>query len=475
MGIFDQLRERLFDAVASGDGAALEQGCNGHREAIVANFKDWKTVPAEVRKDPQAVQRWGNGLLQVALFFAQTLNDPQLLQLLTGGGQGGRNPIEDWQARIKSARALIDENRFTEAATDLERLLGEVSGLQGSAVTKLLPLTEEYRGEAYFGAGEVQKAAAPLSRALEIFRADNDADGVVACLQNLYEVHRYLGQGIAAADCAAALAEGWERAGRNNEAAWHRRQAALCRSGMPLNRVIARMGEDRFELDDLPAVISGRLTFVFERNRISFRRASAFLQQGMAHGTKGRFEDALSAFAAASALDQYESDSHYQAALTLRYLERPAEAVAALEKVERLAPGWFNCRADLWLSRELASGRLPHKVFLALAQLEVDGPPEVKVSFVEKLVASYPSVAPLWLERGKCLLAAGRKDDAESSFRQGIACAAEHDLMTQLLLQLAMTLKPGVERSRLLSQAVDLDGNKVAAAMARLHLRATAN
>jgi hypothetical protein len=140
---------------------------------------------------------------------------------------------------------------------------------------------------------------------------------------------------------------------------------------------------------------------------------------------------------------------------------------------ERLAPGWFNCRADLWLARELARGALDHEWFRTVSQLE-DGPmpPAEKVRVAEAALRAAPRLAPLYLFYGRSLEALGAAAAAETAYRNGLACATEPDFRSRLLVALGAVSRSAPERAALLAEAArTVGGNLVSAAMATVALR----
>jgi hypothetical protein len=60
---------------------------------------------------------------------------------------------------------------------------------------------------------------------------------------------------------------------------------------------------------------------------------------------------------------------------------------------------------------------------------------------------------------------------AEAVYRKGLAHAEERDVRTRLLVDLAVLLERGDERTALLKEASELKGNLMAAAMASVALR----
>ena len=78
----------------------------------------------------------------------------------------------------------------------------------------------------------------------------------------------------------------------------------------------------------------------------------------------------------------------------------------------------------------------------------------------------------LHLARGKILRATQRAKEAEAAYRFGLDVADEPDVRTRLLVDLAAVVDAADERRELLQEAVDLNGNLVAAATAALVLAA---
>jgi len=214
----------------------------------------------------------------------------------------------------------------------------------------------------------------------------------------------------------------------------------------------------------------GQLRFVFERDRVSLRRATELGRRAGAAGAAGRLEEALELFRAAAAADPHDPHPRYEAGVTLLALRRYADAVTEYEATEAIAPGWFHCRADLWLARELLAGRLSHAVFEALRALEdIPDEPAAKLARADAALAAAPGVAALHYHRGRALQQLGRGDDAFAAFGAGLACDPEPDIRTRLLVQLAMLLDGG-QSAELFAEARELGGNLVAAAIARLNV-----
>lgn len=464
------LKRLLFDAVSAGDQRKLAGLCRANQEAIRTHFPQWRKVPEPLLGQSAEMQRYVQALVTVAQHFADRLRKPELLQLLLGNQAS--NPLYQWHDRLDSARKLMTELRYPEAIQTLSDLLIDFRGLQGSGVDRFLPITFGRLGECYFDAGQAEKAIGPFTQALKLCEEKADTEGIGAYLSNLYEAHRYLGQRDKAAEFAEPLADFHAKQGRPREAERFRSQAALVRSGEPKNRVVAVVDGHRYELANVPPIKDSRLQFVFERDRITLRPATVQTQRGEERATQGKYDEALGLFRAAAQADRHDPHSRYLQGLALLHLERYTEAVECYESVEELAPGWFRCRADLWLAQELAMGRLDHEVFTSLLLLE-DGPaqPAEKLKLAEAMLAGVPNLAALHLQHGQALARLGRRPDAAAAHRKGLACGDEPDTKTRLLVELALVSESPTEKSRLLHEARQLNGNLVAAATAAVVLR----
>jgi uncharacterized protein (TIGR03435 family) len=128
--------------------------------------------------------------------------------------------------------------------------------------------------------------------------------------------------------------------------------------------------------------------FQFERNRISLGGVTTLVEEGSRLGSAGENQRALAAFQAAALLDPHDPQPPYLAGLALLELGRYADAVASYDTTDRLAPGWFHCRADRWMAAELAAGRVSPETFRAVRALE-DGnaPPDEMQLMMRALLA----------------------------------------------------------------------------------------
>ncbi len=468
----DRIRAALIDAASSGDHRRLAELCAAHQVTIRRDFSAWTRVPAEVRAHPAAVQQYAGALVGVAHFFATQLGDPTLLDMMRGPQES--NPVVAWQRALGQARELMGELLYGEARQVLSSALAEARGLEGSAVDSYLPVTYGMLGDCCFQLGDATTALDATATALVLCEEQGDQAGVLAYRANLFEIHRYLGQAEAAAIAAERYADVLMTAGQARQAAAWQRHAQLVRSGEPLNRVVVVIDGEQHELHDVPGVGEQRVQFVFQRNRITLEPARRRTADGEQLGGQGRHAEAVESFQEAARLDPFDPHSRYLSGLALLHLGRYTEATAEYEATERLAPGWFHCRADLWMARELARGALGHDLFRVVYQLEdAPVPPQEKARMAEAALRMAPRLAPLHLFHGQSLHALGATAAAETAYRNGLACAAEPDIRSRLLVNLGIASRSAPERAALLTEAAEtVDGNLIAAAMATVALRA---
>ncbi len=466
----ERLRSALAAAAEKGDMQTLQALCAGHQEIILTSFPGWARIPEAIRSDPDAVRRHANGLIAVAVHFAKELGHPELLQRLQGTPQD--NPIVAWEADVKEAEGRMERGEFEEAYRLLEKRLAAGRTLQGTGVDAWRPVTQGLMAVCRFSVGDAQAALGPAEDAQAGFHAIQRPEGVRRYLELAFDVQRYLGRPAEAAACAGRLADDAQSSGRTEEAVRWRDVARIVAAGEPLNRVVVRIGERVSEVEQAPAVRDGRVEFLFERNRPSLGRTGFLLREGMDHGARGDYAAALTSFRAAAAADPFDPQPHHQAGVTQLHLRRAADAVESFRKAEELAPGWFQCRADLWLAQGIALGRIPESVFSALRELEDrDLRPADRAALARQALGAAPGTGALELALGSALLEAGEIQASEEALRRACAPSTEPDTRTRALLRLATVVSSGEEKRALLSEAAGLRGNLVAAAQAAYFLR----
>lgn len=463
------LREALFVAAREDDFQAMYELCSGNADAIRKNFEGWRQVPEAVRANEDELQDYVEGLFKIAEFFANELGDESLREILAGAA--GRDTLEGVEAALDDARSFLEEAQYDEAINRAREAMQLLSGLEGPGVQYYMAVIHGTIGDAHFHGGVAERAVEPLTKALTLCDASRDMNGVASYLGSLHEVHRYLGNREESAGFAERLADLLDQSG-NAAAAHFRKKAAQVRAGEPLNRVIIQTETQTYELDEIvDQPPSGRFRFVFERNRIAVGGCVHHLSLGRAHAAKGDYSEALEEFRAASRIDPFDPDPHYNRALCLLDSGQFDEAVKAYETTEALAPGWFHCRGDLWIAQKLASGEMTHDTYWVIRDLE-DGSeePAGKVARARAALEDAPDCAPLWLLLGKSLFAMDERDEAVAAYRRGLQCVEDDAHRTRLLTAIGAVSSDLDVRREVLTQAVQLNGNLVAGAMARVLL-----
>jgi tetratricopeptide (TPR) repeat protein len=480
MGLFDRwfgakklddpnaLRDALFAAVASGNASSLAELCRQHEAAILEGFAQWRKVPAEIRADAAQIPAYAQGLISVASHMASTGHPELMAQLMP---PAAANPITHYQGVLEQTRQLMTELQFDAALAQLRELIAELEKVQGTAVDRYLPIARGFLSECQFHQGKAEAAIPPALLALADCERVGDLEGVLTYQRTLFEIHRYLARGERAAHYAELLASSLESSDDVEQARWYRAQASIVRTGEPLNRVIAMIGDLRYEVDSVPPKHAGRIQFVFQRSRMTLRPASSAIAQGRVLGGEGKYLEALEELERAAKLDPFDPEPSYLAGLSLLHLRRFAEAVESYSRCEELGPGWFHVRADRWFAEKLAHGELAHATFLI--HLELAGgsaSPERKLQLASQVLGAAGTLAPFHLHRGKACAALGREPEAIQAFRDGLGHESDPGTRTRLLVELGSRLA-GPERIENLEAAIGLNGDLVAAAMARVMLQ----
>jgi tetratricopeptide (TPR) repeat protein len=465
----DQVKSNLLRAFQTGDQNLLARLCQTHQVVILEHFGDWSKIPSEVRSDQALVRQYVETLITVATFFAERLDKPQLMQRMMAPNQS--SPLEEWLEVLRQARSLMDKLQYEQATDLLLTVLEKVRGLQGTGVDKYLPITYGFLGECYLQQGQAFESIEPFRTALRLCEQTSDIEGIVAYWQNLYETYRYLGDQEQAVTAAEHTAQILRNAGDQRRGAIFEKRARIVRAGEPLNRVVLDAEGERFELSELALVSAQHVQFFYERNRITLRAAQELTERGERFGGEGKFEWALDAFQQAAEADSFDPHCLYLAGLTLLHLRRYTEAVEAYQATEAAAPGWFHCRHNLWLARQLAEKRISHETFQIVRQLEDSAlEPRQKIRLANTALQTAPDVAPLHFFLGENQAESGDRKAAETAYRKGLTCVEDPDLHTRLLLNLGILLGSKTEGIDLLRQAQALNGNLVAAAMAAFAL-----
>lgn len=468
----DRVRAALIAAYRAGDGARLLELCRANADLIEGEFPGWWEArpPIDGASGEEYVQVLGN----VAMAFNEVLGRPALLQRAAGPPED--NPVLQIQAALRKGEALRQAGQSEEAAAVGAEV---VARLDSFKATRHM---EEERAQALyligahaFVSGHVPAAVEPMAEARRLYQVDGLAHALPLLL-DLFDVYRYLGRAAEAADVSDELAAGFEQG--SDVARFYGRQAAILRTGEPRLRVIARIAGGRYELPDAPAVIRAgngpgqRVSFEYRRNRPSIDRSAEATRRGMELASRSRHDQALEAFAEASAIDPFDPHPFYQAGVVGIDRGDWAAARAAFEATEERAPGWFYARRYRWLAERVEEGLVDPRIGAVLIRIDDDAlPPVERRRLLAPALAAAPEFAWLRLHQGSALLAEGRRRDAENEFREGLEGEADDDVRSSLLVALATLLGARTEEGRRLHEdALMLDGNLLAQASGRVSL-----
>lgn len=465
----DELRLLLWETAARGDAKALETLCRASREAIVQTFPAWRIVPESIRDLPKEAEAYIQAMFAVARVFEKWLQDPSLMQILAGKDQD--NPLVRWQQTLEKAQKEMDSLHYEESAHQLNDLLIDVHSLRGSGADILLPITYGLLAECYFQSGAADRAVNPAEKAVDLCQRIDDLDGAITHLGNLYEIQRYCGESERAAQAAEEIAELLEQQDQEKAARRQRQQAARVRAGEPLVRIVCQVEGEKRELEEVLESIPKKIEFGHERNRLTLSRASHLTIQGDQLARQSRLDSARNRYQQAALADPFDPQCHYGAGIIHLQLGRFGSALEEFQQVERLAPGWFQCRSFSWLAEQMQRGTVSKETFSSWYQLETgDLANPHKLTLLDKALKTAPEFAPLYALKGRVLRRLEQQAAAAEAMGQGLPFAAEPDLQTRLLVDLADVTADRMRRRQLLRDAIELGGNLLAVATARLLL-----
>ena len=354
------LREALIAAVTGNNKGELALLINANGAAIRKAFPEWTTVPAEIRNDPDALQRYAQTMFSVATVFERS-GDASLMTQLRGG-----NPTARWDADLATAQTLIDEMRATEAVTLLKAVLDSVEEVSGSAVDYYRPRVLGRLGIALVHSGDRREAVKVTREALELCRSLGDEEGVRAYTRNLDTIGTYQ---IPAND------------------------------GTVANVTVAFRDEqgNTLTLDELRTV-AGRVKWEVRGGASVPPEAERLHQEGRAAGAQGDHKAAQSLLTKAAELAPAWPYPVYDRAFTHLLQHDFDAALKDYQRTVELAPGGFftaEVAVDT-LTRESA-GEFFSGLYAAFAMLE-HMPGDQRGSIASQLVEKVPSFAPGWNE-----------------------------------------------------------------------------
>ena len=386
------LRSTLIATVAREDWEGLAKLCEQHRDEIRAGFPDWKTVPAEVRRDPEAQGRYAKTLIAVAQLFAQA-GDNRLIALLMGNQAD--NPIAVWQRALATAQTLLDQGQSQEAADLLQSSLLKSEGLSGDAVTHYLPRLHGMLGVALFRAGDAAGAIASTRRAKELCERAGDAEGVTTYAGNL---HRMEG------GTAVAFRDGAGKA-------------------VSLSDLEGTAGTYRYEVTGGDAVPP-------EAEELHERARQA--------GSQGDYPQAIHLLKEAAEKAPRWPYPLYDMAFSYLLMKDLDNAVEHYRRTLELSPrGFFTAMTALDTLEREQRGELPEGLYLAYMSLEQLQDRSRRASVARQIADKVPGFAPAWKE-----VAIAAEGDAErlTAIQKGLASNPDPETKGLLEINEALVL-----------------------------------
>ena len=460
----EQLRERLITAALT--KRKLRALCTQYKDQIVENVEILRKAPDNFDPTPEAVNEYVQRLGTVAQYLANECNAPELWNALCGTPDD--NPLLQWDKWYGELPKRMERLEHRQLIDEAKEFIERAKTLEGHAARQNEAFLQGRLGELLFHSGHPIEAIEPYRAALELCHNISDVEGVLAYLGNLLEVHCYLD------DVSRAIAVGEEALKIHEEhgidATDLRNRVKRIREGEPSCRIVCVRDDREYELDELSEIKEGRYDFQFRRNRLSMQMAIVLVQQGNELASEGQLADALEKYQEASEVDPKAPDPWYQSGMALLELGAYDKGREAFEEVDRLAPGWFQCRSDIWLARSLNDGTVSDEEFRLLRMLEDGGLESSEAEpIAEKAVAEYAEFAPLRLTLGDLRRNRDNRDGAIASYRTGLELVQEPDLESRLLCALAGILpQDSPERKELIDRALHLEGSLVAQATAKL-------
>lgn len=468
----EELRRALFESIDRNHFVEFETLCVENEEDILRSFANWKRAPEDVQKDKDLMRKFAYSLMVIASYFQKQRNRNELMTMLTGIDDSEYS--RKWQEQLGYCKMLMQQQlKFAEAIPILEQCQDLASGVSGAGVDRFLPLTLGFLGECYFQMSEMQKATDYVERALQCTQMQGDYEASVAYLSNLFEISRYIGLKEKAVEHAEAIAnKAYDRGELVTASNW-RHQARAVAAGEPLYRIVLRIGEEMFELDEIPKVHGEKVEFIFTRNRLELVLCSQKCFEGRELTSKGQYDEALEVFEAAKTLDKFSPQPFYMAGNLKLAGRRYDEAIVDLEKVEEMCPGFETSRADLWLAHELKEKKMDHDACsVAYESNNEELPLETRRKICTDMSTKYPHFGEAYWRLGKMLAEAEQTDEAMTQFKLGIEKAEEQDVRSRLFRDLAILCPDEADKRKYFGESIaQAKGNVLAQAMSRYMLR----
>ena len=416
MGLFDRfkkqtapldLREALLEAVERQDMKTLVSLCGKHQAEIRKAFPGWCTVPAEIRNDRKACDRYIQGLAATASCFEQA-GDRSLMALLTGGQSS--NPLIGWEKDLTEANRLLANEQFEQVLTLLEATLGRTRSLAGSAADEYRAKSFGVLGSACFKLGIHAKALGLMEKARDLCAQIGDAEGVKVYERNLAHIRS---------------SEAGNQTTQPDEIVFKDKEGRILTAG---------------DLTNLSGSVSWEISASWGGGDGKSIPAEArrLHEQGRTFGAKGEHAKAAAAFEQAGRLAPVWPFPIYDLAYTHLLEGKSEQALANYLRVDKLEPrGFFTTKTAIWTLEREQSGQFDRGTYLAYLSIEWTEDEAKKIEIARKLVEKFPGFAPAWKEVG---LAAENSDEALRCYERGLSANPDPETYGMLQINKAIRL-----------------------------------
>lgn len=475
-----KLFAKLYDAISQGNDT-LTNVFRENAKKIFAAYAAWLTSGNLFARTPQENDQFWNCMYVIAKFADHNVVGSQgLFKQLVAQGQD--NPFSRWERKIDQALQLIRELDFEQAAKVLSDHLIDQRERSSFGYSHMSATTHWYLSQCYHNLRRRDEAVGHAERALAVTTQIGDHPSYLfRYLRHLWQVHRYFGEALSAAVYARRLCEFLSQSKGGEELAaqilYFRRQAELLEQlgGEPLTRVVGWIGRQCYEFEDvqLRQGKEAQVNLTVERNRCELIPSRLLMARSREVFQQQQNEtEALALLRQAAEADPHSPDPHQNMGRLLLTTERYTEAVEAFEKCEELAPGWPQCRRELWLAQRLAAGACGPEVMSVWHEaVEARNRAEAGLARMTELVEQNPGWGFLHLLLGNRLVAEKDSAKAREEYIRGLECEKDIETQTALLVGLAQLTEDRALRERLLHDAIALNGDLAAAAGAKLLLR----
>lgn len=451
----DAVLVELEEALRTRNPERFAQICASHSDNLLRWFPGWmelleREMSAERQTTLYAVARW----------VAEEKQDKSLLftwfrPTQTGGTDDTLVAIDELEA----------EGAYDDAIATLENAL-RVPGITDEGRAELALRL----GRLQFGAGRIAEAESRLRECVGRARATMEWELVAQAESRLYELARWRGDGPSAAMHADSVASNWRRLNEKRRADDWARRSTRVRQGEPLVRAVVQLENGtQFEPEHAPLPLPQGAELILVRNRCVFPPAERKMREGRTLLAGRQFKKARECFRDAGSLDPFNPEPWYE--LGMMYLDSDdmVSAASAFARVEQQAPGWRDVRAHAWMRDAIVERRSAPAVWRfrrAFASGEAD---MAKLLAQGNDLATRWDIPPLWLDLGRIREWAGDVNGAAQAYASGMRGKADISTRTWLLVRLSQMVEQN-RQAQLLSQAVLLGGDHLAAAEAKLRL-----